>query len=137
MKVVLDANIFVSSLIWGGKPRKVFDRARRDTDKLYVTEEILAEIANVIYRPKFHAEKSEKDSYMETIRKIGRKVTPQKLTGKGSRDKTDNKYIECAIAGNVDYIISGDIHLLELKQYENIRIVTVGEYLEIAGEVQV
>jgi putative PIN family toxin of toxin-antitoxin system len=135
MKIVLDANIFVSSFFWGGKPRKIFDRVVGNVDELYVTEEILAEIADVIYRPKFLSEKSEKDFHMKNIKKIGRKVTPQKLTGKGSRDKTDNKYIECGIAGNVDYIISGDIHLLELKQYENIRIVTVREYLEIAGEL--
>jgi putative PIN family toxin of toxin-antitoxin system len=121
MRVVLDANIFVSSFFWGGKPKKVFDRIRKKIDNLYVSEEILAEIEDVIYRPKFIKEKSEKDEYMKTIRETGRKVTPQKLTGKGSRDKTDNKYIECAIAGNVDYIISGDVHLLELKQYENIK----------------
>jgi putative PIN family toxin of toxin-antitoxin system len=135
MKVVLDANIFVSSLVRGGETRKVFDRIVDYVDELYVTDEILTEITDVIYRLNSCVSKDEMYFYMEKIVLEGEKVTPQKLTHNGSRDKTDNKYIECAIAGNVDYIISGDVHLLELKQYENIRIVTVGEYLEIVGEV--
>jgi predicted nucleic acid-binding protein len=44
---------------------------------------------------------------------------------------TDNKYIECGITANVDYIISGDIHLLEIKEYEKIKIVTAKDYLEM------
>jgi putative PIN family toxin of toxin-antitoxin system len=135
MKVVLDANIIVSSFLGEGNSRKVFGRIVDYADELYVTDEILAEITDVIYRLNSRVPKSETDSYLERIVLEGEKVTPQKLTNKGSRDKSDNKYIECAIAGNVDYIISGDIHLLELKQYENIKIVTVREYLEIAGEL--
>ena len=133
MKVVLDANIFVSSFFWGGKPRKVLDRIMKEIDELYVTEEILEEVSDVIGRPKFRAEKSEKDYYLRQIEEIGCKVIPRRLTYNGSRDKTDDKYIECGIAGNVDYIISGDIHLLEIKEYENIKIVTAGEYLETVG----
>jgi predicted nucleic acid-binding protein len=41
------------------------------------------------------------------------------------------KPIECGIAGNVDYIVSGDIHLLELKKYKTIKIVNAKKYIEI------
>ena len=44
---------------------------------------------------------------------------------------TEKKYIECGIAANADYIISGDIHLLEMREYGNIKIVSPKEYLEI------
>ena len=50
---------------------------------------------------------------------------------KGSRDRTDDKYIECGIAANVDYIVSGDVHLLELRNYGNIKIVSAKDYLDI------
>jgi len=50
---------------------------------------------------------------------------------KGSRDRIDDKYIECGTTANVDYIVSGDIHLLELGNYENIKIVTAKEYLDL------
>jgi putative PIN family toxin of toxin-antitoxin system len=131
MKVVLDANIFVSSFFWGGNPRLVLKRAIAKQDELFITKEILEEIGDVLGRPKFHTSKEQIDHYIKSIKSIGNMVA---VTGKienGSRDKTDNKYIECGIAGNVDYIISGDIHLLEIKKYKEIEIITAKEYLEI------
>jgi predicted nucleic acid-binding protein len=55
---------------------------------------------------------------------------PKRQVNNASRDKADNKYIECAIESNVDYIISGDMHLLELKEYKYVKIVTAKSYLE-------
>ncbi|MDR0455112.1 MAG: hypothetical protein LBH20_00320, partial [Treponema sp.] len=54
-----------------------------------------------------------------------------------SRDKNDDKYIKCAISGDVNYIISGDIHLLEIKKYENIKIIKAKEYLDIVSGANV
>ncbi len=48
-----------------------------------------------------------------------------------SRDKDDNKFINCAIDGNCNFIVSGDKDLLEIKEYGGIRIVTVKEFLKI------
>ena len=53
MKVVLDSNIFVSSFFWRGNPRKIFDRVMNGLDELYITDEILQEIAAVMSRKKF------------------------------------------------------------------------------------
>jgi putative PIN family toxin of toxin-antitoxin system len=131
MKIVLDANIFISSFFWGGNPRGVLQRAISKLDELYISKEILNEIENVMGRKKFHVKKGEIDYYINSIEEIANKIIPPEIIKNGSRDKTDNKYIECGIAGNVDYIISGDIHLLEIKKYSNINIVTAKEYLEI------
>jgi predicted nucleic acid-binding protein len=68
---------------------------------------------------------------IHSIEEIANKIVPKRCINNGSRDKTDNKYIECGLTARVDYIISGDIHLLEVKEYENIKIVTAKEYLEI------
>jgi len=130
MKIVLDANIFVSSFFWGGKPRLVLERAVAQLDELFVSREILEEVAGVIGRPKFHAGRDKIEHYIKSIEDIGNMVRVEKKIGNGSRDKTDNKYIECGLAGGADFIISGDIHLLEMKEYQKIKIVSANEYLE-------
>jgi putative PIN family toxin of toxin-antitoxin system len=131
MKIVLDANIFISSFFWGGNPRNVLNRAIAKSDELYISKEILSEIEDVMGRKKFHTEKTEIDYYINSIEEIANKIVPKEIIKNGSRDKTDNKYIECGIAGGVDYIISGDIHLLEIKKYGTINIISAREYLEI------
>ena len=131
MKIVLDANIFISALFFGGNPRYVLERAINKSDELYISKEILDEVESVIQRPKFHAGKDEIEYIIKAIEKISTIIIPQKQIKYGSRDKTDNKYIECGIAGNVDYIISGDVHLLEIKKYGVVKIVSAKEYLEI------
>jgi putative PIN family toxin of toxin-antitoxin system len=131
LKIVLDANIFVSSFLWGGNPRLVFERVVEGMDELFITKEILEEIESVMGRPKFHTDKEKIAYFINSIEEIGNRIVSKRKIQNGSRDKTDNKYIECGITANVDYIISGDIHLLELKKYENIKIVTAKDYLGI------
>ena len=89
------------------------------------------EICDVIKRPKFHANDDEIHYFINSIDEISNKIVPKRRIKNGSRDKTDNKYIECGITAHVDYIISGDIHLLELKEYNEIKIITAKNYLEI------
>jgi putative PIN family toxin of toxin-antitoxin system len=134
MKIVLDANIFISSFFWGGNPRLVLERAINKTDELFFTKEILNELEDVIGRPKFHAGKNEIEYLIKSIEEIANKISVKNKIKNGSRDITDNKYIECGIAANADYIISGDVHLLEIKKYRKIKIVTAKEYLEIVNE---
>ena len=129
MKIVLDANIFISSFFWGGNPRFVLKRAIAGLDELFISNEILDEIEDVIGRPKFHLAKEDIEYLIRSIEEIGKKVVTKRKI-KASRDKTDDKYIECGIAADVDYIISGDIHLLEIKEYSKIKIMTAKEYLE-------
>jgi len=131
MKIVLDANIFVSSFFWGGNPRSVIERVIEGLDELFISKEILDELESVLGRPKFHADKEKIAYLINSIEEIGNKIIPQNRIKNGSRDKTDNKYIECGTSADVDYILSGDIHLLELKEYGNIKIITVKDYLEI------
>ena len=131
MKIVLDANIFISAFFWGGNPRAVLERVINKSDDLLITKEILDEIEDVIGRPKFHVDRDAIEYFIKSIEETGTKIIPKKQIINASRDKTDNKYIECAIAGNADYIISGDIHLLEIKKCRTIKIVSARDYLEI------
>jgi len=129
MKLVLDANVFVSSFFWGGNPWLVLERVVTGLDELFITKEILDEIESVMGRPKFHADKEKIAYFINSIEEIGNKIVPKRRIKNGSRDKADNKYLECGITADVDYIISGDIHLLELREYKKIKIVTAKDYL--------
>jgi len=131
MKLVLDSNIFISAFYWGGNPQKVIVRIIEGLDELYISNEILDEIAKVMMRPKFKSGPQIIDKYIKTIENIGKKVF---ITGeiKGvCRDKDDDNKIECGILCGADYIITGDNDLLILEKYKGIKIITAKEYLNI------
>jgi putative PIN family toxin of toxin-antitoxin system len=135
MKVVLDSNIFVSSFFWKGNPRKIFDRVTNGLDELYITDEILQEIATVMSRKKFDTKANEIDDYIGVIESYSLKLFPRNRAEEISRDKDDNKILECGFEGNVDFIITGDDDLLVLKKYKNTRIVKPKEYLDILENI--
>jgi len=134
MKIVLDANIYISAFFWGGNPQIVLERVISKRDELFVSREILNEIEDVINRPKFHADKVKIEYFIKAIEEIANISSVKNKLTKGSRDVKDDKYIECAIACNADYIVSGDIHLLEMKKYKKINIITAKEYLDIISQ---
>ena len=131
MKVVLDSNIFVSSFFWKGNPRKVFDRVTNGQDELFMTDEILEEITTVMSRKKFDLSVKEVEDYVNIIEGYSVKVICRNELEHISRDKDDNKILQCGQKGNVDFIITGDDDLLVLKTYGKIKIVSPKEYLEI------
>ena len=131
MKLVLDSNIFISAFYWGGNPQEVINRIIEGLDELYVSNEILAEISEVMMRPKFKTDMQTIDTYIKAIEKAGKKVF---ITGKVKeicRDKDDNTILECGLLSGAEYIITGDDDLLSLKRYQNIKIISVHEYLKI------
>ena len=136
MKIVLDANIFVSAFFWGGNPKKIFEMVADGEHTLFISDEILAEANRVFRKRKFHLTEEEVESNIQRIKRIGTKIKvtdTERVTTGGCRDKTDNRYLECAVAAKADYVISGDIHLRELKEYRGIKIVNPAEYLEIVN----
>jgi len=132
MKIVLDANIFISASFWGGKPYDVFERVAEGTDLLFVTTDVLEEIESALRKPKFRAYEELINTAILNIQKLSRKVAvaPQAKVSGVCRDPKDDKYLECAIAAKADYIITGDKDLLDLKEYGGVKIVTVKWYLE-------
>jgi len=131
MKIVMDTNIFISAFYWGGNPQKIIDRIIEGLDELYISNEILNEIASVMTRSKFKTSPEIIERYIKTIEKIGKKVF---ITGKIKgicRDKDDDSIIECAALCGADYLITGDDDLLILKIYQDIKIITVKDYINL------
>jgi len=136
MKVVLDANLFVSATIASqGKPAQVLDAWRANRFNLVIREDIIEEIREVLCRPHIRKRhqwtKEEIDCFLAGLGELAT-ITPGELEVKAiTDDPDDNMYLACAVEGEADYIVSGDRHLLRLGTYEGIQIVTPAQFLEI------
>ena len=132
MKAVIDTNVIISALLWGGQPRRVIDYARSGHYHALTSPALLAELKRVLSQrfalPQARVEMALRStlSYSEMILPVEEIETPV-------RDPGDIKVIACAIAGGADIIITGDRDLLDLVQVGGIRIVSVSEFL--AGRV--
>lgn len=130
-KAVLDTNILVSAFIkYGGNEWKILQNAAEGKISILTTEDLLEEFHNVISRQKFQYNKKEIQEMMEFIITITKYTTPTQKINKIKEDPADNKILECATAGGADYIISGDQHLLKLREYKKIPILTSTEFLK-------
>ncbi|MDR2693162.1 MAG: putative toxin-antitoxin system toxin component, PIN family [Chitinispirillales bacterium] len=136
MKLVLDANVLISAYFWRGNPHTVFNRIIDGLDSLFITDEIVDEIGCVIRKPRFHATIEQINGFMAGVLELGQKiaVSPHDRVIGVCRDPDDEKYIECAVTGKVDYIISGDRDLLDIKRYNDVRIISAREYLDIVTQ---
>ena len=133
IRVVIDTNIFISSFFNPkGNPKRVIDLWKNRKITLCVTEEILEEYVEVLARLGF----SNEPELEELLRLFKKKnnITYIASTPKFSLikdDPSDDKFIECAVVANAQYIISGDKHLLNLKTFRNISIISPSEFLNI------
>ncbi len=129
-KVVVDTNILISSLIFPGRVVvEIFDEIIDGQIMLGISEDIIREFIRVcVYKFEYDPEKTVKIA--EIIRRISKIITPSKKFNVIT-DEADNRILECAVAFDADYIISGDKHLLKLKKYKNIKILSPYEFIKI------
>lgn len=135
LRVVLDTNVLISAVGWRGSPRKALALSIEGRVELMQTKETLKELERVLQRPRFNfipAEKKQK--LLRHLRDISTEVTPNENVEVIREDPGDDKFLNCASAGKADYIVSGDRHLLDLKEYRGIKIVTPSELVKILGK---
>lgn len=128
MRVVLDTNIFISAIL-GGRLGVIIDEWRNEKFTLVVTDAIVREYLDVITRPKFKIPQDEILAFTDYLLQRAEFVTPQETIDIIVDDPTDNKFLEVAIAGKASFIVSGDNHLLTLKFFREIPIITAREFL--------
>ena len=130
IKVVADTNVYISAVLFGGKPEQIRKLAREGRIELLISENILAEIAGVLKR-KFDWFDWQISELVEDIRSITTLVTPGLTLTVIKDDEPDNRLLECAIEGRAQYIISGDErHLLPLKEFQQIKILSPSQFLK-------
>ena len=135
MKVVPDTNVLISALFWRGNPYRILRLAIEGKIKLVISEEIIGEVREVLMREeKFELTEEEIETYCTLLRYHAELVNPSKTLRIITKDPDDNKFLECAVEGKADCIVSGDSHLLVLEEYKGIRILTPAELLKFTSE---
>jgi len=137
MRVVADTNIVVSGLMWRGNSRRILDAARAGDIQLLTTIALLAELEDVLGREKFSprlaaAAVTPRDLVLGYAA-LASVIEPAEIEPVVLADPDDDAVIACAVAAHSEVIVSGDGHLLDLKQYQGIRIVTAAE---LVAEIQ-
>jgi len=130
-KVLLDTNILISALGWSGKPKVIFEKCLHGELELVTSPNQIDELKRVMDYPKFNFSEEQKATFISIILEI---ATMVEITGKVNvvvDDPDDNAILETAIVGNVQYLVSGDPHLLKLKEFAKVKIVTASEFLGI------
>jgi uncharacterized protein len=130
MRIVLDTNILISAIGWGGKTGKILEFCIEKKLNLFLSNKILFEVNKVLSRKKFDKiESKHKKEFILFLKEISTIVKPQKKVNI-CRDINDNMFIETAIEANANFIISGDEDLLSLKIYNGIEIINTNSFLE-------
>lgn len=129
-KVVIDTNVFISALVFGGTPRRVTDLIGTEVITPVVSEEIMTEVRRII-RAKFPAFLQYERQLEALLQSEGLWVQLGAANVRVCRDPDDDKFIETALIGNCDYIISGDNDLLAISTYQHIRILRPAAFLEL------
>ncbi len=134
MRVVADTNVVVSRYV---APRgvvvRILERWQQNAFDLLVSEAILAEYQRVLAYPRLRARHGLSDEeisvVIEDFREIGLLIEPEVSLSVVEDDPDDDKFLECAVAGGAEYIVTGDLHLLNLKQYQGIQILSPAAFL--------
>jgi len=126
---VLDTNILVSAIVFGGRPRTIFQSVIQNQITGVTSPFLLAELNEVLTK-KFKFSRSKIRLIETKIKKKFRIINPG-ITIDILGNNPDNHVLETAIAGNCQYIITGDRELLDLKFFKGIVIITATEFLAI------
>lgn len=130
-KVVIDTNVFVSGLDFKSKPREILDLIWKEEIKVCISPFILRELEKVLEEV-FGWNKERIGSTVERIKDKTIEVQPKVKISVIKEKNDDNRILECAVEGKTQYIVSGDKHhLLPLKEYQGINILSPAEFLEI------
>jgi putative PIN family toxin of toxin-antitoxin system len=118
--VVLDTNVLVSALGFGGPPLDALLRTFDDDVRLLASEETLDELERVMTYDRLPFTDADRTQYSAILRREADVVRPDEVV-EVVRDSDDDKFLEVALAGDADYVVSGDRDLLALGSYRGDR----------------
>jgi len=134
IECVLDTNVLISGILWRGIPFKLLSWAEEGKIRVFSSLEIMAEVHRVLHYPKFqeyidHQRVSPGDLF-EKVESLCTIVHVDQNVSGVCPDPDDEKFLACALASGVKFLVSGDKHLLDMKAYQSIRILTTQSFYE-------
>jgi hypothetical protein len=131
VRVVLDTNVVVSALVWGGTPYKLLQAAANGDIELVTSPALIDELRDVLTRshlaPRLAAKQSSAARAIDFYSQLAIHVSPLATPKVVAADPDDDHVIACALAGNAMLVVSGDAHLLKIGKHQHIEIVSVAE----------
>ena len=132
MRVVVDTNVFAAALLSDATPRRVYQAFLSGTITLLFSRQTLFELATVLRRPVIQlvTSRAEADRLLSAIQRDGVIVETREPV-LACRDPKDNRFLECALAGQASYLVTGDKDLLVLDPFHGIRILRPADFLRV------
>ncbi len=137
-KVVIDTNVIISAGISvDGNPAKIFEMLLSGKLENYTTDDIIDEVKNVINRDKIKKilDFQDREFIINNFERNSEKIVSSYMFFEVKEDPKDNKFLDCAVSANVDYIISGDEHLLKMKEFKGITIISPTDFIKKYGHL--
>jgi uncharacterized protein len=128
-RVVLDTNVYISALMFGGLPGSLLDLAFLRSFTLITSSPLIEELDEKL-REKFGVSAEDAAFLRARLENVAEVVEPRDTLRIITEDPDDNRVLECAVEGRADLIVSGDRHLLKLGKYQGISIVTVRQFMD-------
>lgn len=139
MIVVLDANVVVSAYLSpGGPPAEIMRRWDRRAIEVVTSSSILDEYDRVLRYPHLRPVHGLDEAAIEAVvRRFRRSATLVEPTQRLAvvQDESDNRFLECAVEGEADYVVSGDRNLLKVGEYRGIRVLTPAAFIAYLDEL--
>lgn len=126
--VTLDSNIYISALNFRGRPLELLQKAAAGEIKIAVSDPTISEVTRIL-RDKFEWSEDRVQGAESTIRSLACHITPDKTLDVVKDDPDDNRIVECAQASGSGFIVTGDLDLLRMREYEGIKIVRLSDFL--------
>ena len=129
MRLVVDTNVMVSAVLSDGAPRKILSRCIAREATLLESPATLQELVEVLRRPKFGLVEDQVHRILAAVVGVAEVVETTTVLDAVAEDPDDNRFLELAVDGAADRIVSGDRHLLDLKAFRGIPVLRAADAL--------
>lgn len=126
IRAVLDSNIYISGILFGGKPAQILRLARTGAYQLLVSRPLQTEVARVL-REKFLWPEDRLAAVLDLCWS-STNIVDADVTVQACSDPDDDRVLECAVSGRASVIVTGDHHLLDMTSFRGIPMLAVADF---------